>query len=753
MANKYKEMPCVGAYVDGLIAQFGAGNTKIVAGEDANYGSKKVAVFQTSDNRTRTHVDLGVATTWVKWATPSAEALRQACLAEETRLTHVSPKLPSSYISRMSVSNSRFLGPIDLELNQEYNAVIGGRGTGKSTILEYLRWALCDQVPEIAADEDISSQASRRERLVQATLGSIPGAVVEVHFVVNELPHVVRREAETRQINLKVGDQDFRQVSEADVRSVIPIQAYSQKQLSGVAVRVDELTRFVTAPVQARLTEIEAGLASTGAEIREAYARLQRQRQLQAAIRRDELALQSLGEQAAKLRDGLTGVSPEDQMLLDQRAGHEATRQFVESLERGAARSADESRQLTEFLQRVRTDVTEPPLGDIAHPEQVLRMQRALDSTLTEAIAAAESISTRLADLSHEGNDYSKARAELLAARAEFDQKYQAASRRWTEHEQRLNELSEVEERQRSLSDSLAMSRDELRDLGDPDKVYGELRKRWLALRDDHTTIVSKQCEDLTNLSEAVIRAALKAGSAIPELSEALRAAIARSGVRASRIDAFADALEQKADPLGMWEVILSELETLALYDSAEALAGAAPDTPGLLGLGFPAADVQRIAARLSTDAWLDLSLTRLADRPVFTYRSKEDHYIPFENASAGQQATALLHVLLSQHGPPLIIDQPEDDLDNEVVLAVAEQIWEAKSRRQLIFASHNANLVVNGDADLVVGCEYRVAGDHSGGRIAHQGAIDVREVREVITSVMEGGEKAFRLRTAKYGF
>ena len=48
------------------------------------------------------------------------------------------------------------------------------------------------------------------------------------------------------------------------------------------------------------------------------------------------------------------------------------------------------------------------------------------------------------------------------------------------------------------------------------------------------------------------------------------------------------------------------------------------------------------------------------------------EQYIPFENASAGQQATTLLHVLLRQHGPPLIIDQPEDDLDNEVVLQVA---------------------------------------------------------------------------------
>jgi len=222
MANKYKEMPCVGAYVDGLVTQFGVGNKKIVAGEDANYGNKRIAVIQTSDNRTRAHTDLGRATTWVKWATPSAEALRQACLAEETRLSHSAPTLPTSYVSKIAVSNSTFLGPVDLELNQQYNAVIGGRGTGKSTILEYLRWALCDQVFDADGEEDLGNQALRRERLVRATLGAIPDAIVEVQFVVNELPHVVRREAATGQISLKVGGQEFRQVSEADIRTRYP---------------------------------------------------------------------------------------------------------------------------------------------------------------------------------------------------------------------------------------------------------------------------------------------------------------------------------------------------------------------------------------------------------------------------------------------------------------------------------------------------------------------------------------------------
>jgi chromosome segregation protein len=100
-----------------------------------------------------------------------------------------------------------------------------------------------------------------------------------------------------------------------------------------------------------------------------------------------------------------------------------------------------------------------------------------------------------------------------------------------------------------------------------------------------------------------------------------------------------------------------------------------------------------------------------------------------------------------------LIIDQPEEDLDNPVMPEIVEQVWQAKQKRQLVFASHNANLVVNGDAELVAWCDYRTAGDQSRGTIAGEGAIDVPEVRDAIKRIMEGGEAAFNLRKEKYGF
>ena len=106
--------------------------------------------------------------------------------------------------------------------------------------------------------------------------------------------------------------------------------------------------------------------------------------------------------------------------------------------------------------------------------------------------------------------------------------------------------------------------------------------------------------------------------------------------------------------------------------------------------------------------------------------------------------------MLLDQPGGPLIVDQPEGDLDNKVISAVTEKLHDAKQRRQIIFASHNANIVVNGSSELVISMDLGPDGKRA---IHCAGAIDAAVVCATITATMEGGEKAFRDRKSKYGY
>lgn len=112
---------------------------------------------------------------------------------------------------------------------------------------------------------------------------------------------------------------------------------------------------------------------------------------------------------------------------------------------------------------------------------------------------------------------------------------------------------------------------------------------------------------------------------------------------------------------------------------------------------------------------------------------------------------SVLLSLLLeARDSSPLVIDQPEDELDSRFLFeTVLPTLKRLKGRRQVILATHDANIVVNGDADLVIQLE---ATAHRG-RVALAGAIEESGVRDAIVRTVDGGEEAFRLRRRKYGF
>ncbi|WP_114797090.1 TrlF family AAA-like ATPase [Gaiella occulta] len=748
MQAKYKEMPCVGGYLDGSIDKVGSGNAKKFAGEDPKWGNKPLSVFQTSDSRNGSFVDLGKVATWVKWSEPTAEALRQACLARDSRISQLPPQLPSVFISRLVVTNSKFLGPVDLWLNRQYNAVIGGRGTGKSTILDYIRWALCDQ-PASVEDDEVANPSVRQRRLIEATL--VPqDAHIDVYFTINEIPHVVRRYAKTGEVLLKVGDGEFTKTRESDIRSLLPIHAYSQKQLSSVSVRVDELLRFVTAPIRQELDTLDRRNGEVAGKLRENYASLQRARDLDAGLMRSVLAEQSLAEQAANLRASLTGLSDDDRDLLNNKPAVDRIRAAASAWELDTNQLLDSGTALVAEI----GDALQGMQGLDEGPEVLVKASEELRSRTVRIVSdlgvAVEAALRLASDAVTETGELAKHRRAVEEQLSAFDASYEEVKSKSTAHEVRLKELGQIEAQRKSTHELVEEQRRARKTLGDPQAIYTKLRAELVGLYSDRSSLLTGQCDALTQLSDGLLCATMQKGTGISEVEGKFRAATSGSGVRGARIESLFSALGDETDPVATWETALAELETLVLMGEDGELTSEV--TPTLTRLGLPLADQDKVRRKITPDGWLDIALTPIADEPVFEYQTKEAEYIPFSSASPGQQATALVRILLAQGGMPLLIDQPEEDLDSEV-FDVVERIWQAKRGRQLIFASHNANLVVNGDAELVIACSYRTAGDQSAGKIKLEGAIDVPAMRKEITHVIEGGEKAFRLRKDKYGF
>ncbi|MBL7372611.1 hypothetical protein INQ23_25145, partial [Escherichia coli] len=105
-------------------------------------------------------------------------------------------------------------------------------------------------------------------------------ATVQVTYVLNGVPHLVRRSSVDGTVQMKIGTGELRPCTEEEVRALLPIQAYSQKQLSDVSVRVDELTRFITAPIKGDLDRLERAATDRANRIKESYATRQRFREL-----------------------------------------------------------------------------------------------------------------------------------------------------------------------------------------------------------------------------------------------------------------------------------------------------------------------------------------------------------------------------------------------------------------------------------------------------------------------------------------
>jgi len=753
MAGKYAEMPWVGGYTDGEFGKLKDGSKNILSGREKAWGNKRIACIQTSDSRRDDHANLGTPSTWIKWARPSAEALRQACLAQESRISLDAPHVPETFIASLSVSNSSFLGPVDLVLNPQYSALIGGRGTGKSTVLEYVRWALCDQPPKDDLDDAPNYQA-RRSRLIEKTLRPL-NATVQVSYVLNGVPHLIRRSSVDGTTQMKIGSGEFRPCSEGEVRALLPIQAYSQKQLSDVSVRVDELTRFITAPIKGDLDRLERAATDRANRIRESYATRQRFRELSKVLGNRLLEEQSITEQANALRVSLSGLSDDDRQLLEQGKDYEAANAQIAAWRTGASTVSQKAEELKKIAETQLASLQPTPEQPLEEREALAKARAAYEglldaavSTLSALTAAAHSVAEPNPD-QHPDSPWLAWDTRYLA----FQDRYKSAVQRSSSHGEKLQQLGALEAKVRELVAESTRNRETLSTLASADANYTAARDGWLATQAEQDSLVERECADLTARSGGAIRVTVKRHADSAAFVETLRQGLSGSRVQSNKIEALGEAITKSGSPADTWLLVLDDLEKIANHGQGQSSAEDRPQASHLMAAGLSASDIDRMIATLKPETWLNLSLTAITSVPSYEFRTREGEYIPFENASAGQQATALLKTLLNQPGPPLIIDQPEEDLDNPVMLEIVEQLWEAKKLRQIVFASHNANLVVNGDAELVAWFGYRAAGDESRGTVQGEGAIDIPDAREAIKRIMEGGENAFRLRREKYGF
>lgn len=679
--------------------------------------------------------EIGRRSTWIKMTSPSQEGLRLAFTdGDRSVCEHVDGADPNTPVAlaleSITVSDARVVGrskPLELAFNPWFNALIGGRGTGKSTLVEMLRIALDrgdDLPPTIAAKFEGFARVyrSRDERgaLTEATRIVVVFRKEGVRFRATWKPEEAP--------SLEEEGESGWEPAEGTVKQRLPLQIYSQNEIHEVAqdprallgivdasdevdrrawadAHSSELARFLALRAQVRqlrtglerepelrgeLADVNRKLAVfESAEHRVVLEEYQRRHRQARTVDRWAQKIDSLG---TGLREaaGELEIEPLGDEGFDSQ--HEADRSLLDAAAVARAAISGERARVLEVAQAVEDAVSEfaRQREQTAWAAAATAAQRAYEALVAELHAA------NVGDPQEFGTLVAR-REELEERLAAFDETKTELAEREAEAAGSLARLAELrtklsEGRREFLASVLADNRlvqVELESLGDRDAAAETLR--------DLLGLEGAFEDDLEKLLAALFAAEAGVEASLPQIKHALRAAAEGDG----------DALEPRD------RRFLGRLERLA------------PEALDRLDAWFP------------------------EDRLQAKFSGKDGNFKPLDQGSAGEKNAAILAFLLSYGDQPIVIDQPENDLDNRLISGlVVESLLACKRHRQLVIVTHNPNIVVNGDAEFVASLDLP-AGEVL---VECSGGLQERVMREEICEVLEGGREAFELRYSRIG-
>jgi chromosome segregation protein len=761
--TRFRELDCDGVYIEKPIIALNDKTTKKIRGDFTDWGSRRRGIIPTGDNRKADFSDLGSNPCWIRLGEPTAESIRQALLADEARIYYGLPILPSHRVLRLEVS-STICGPdFKMLLNDGFNALIGGRGSGKSAALEYLRFGIGRSVFEHAGAPEEGDRVKKlltdtlQDGFVRVTL--VRGEITETWTrTVAKLNKIVvsRADASTEEITIEVAQQRF------------PARGYHQKELSSVVATTrsaaDQITGIAAAELVAERRTNDADRVAAILELTTAFQQVVEHWSAQAAHERKISAVADLKRQIAAIQERLkaAGLSEDAQRTLALAPEYTRAAAYTRNVIDGIDRS---KRALQEIASDVFGNSPEPSLPtneDFDAVRQIIADVRRDAAHIQDLTARSVAIIDALiASVTEQQN--------LFAQRqGTFQEQLAVAVAEQQQHKTLLDEARLLNTRLEAAEKEEQRAAIRLKELDAAPAQYSKAESGLTELVQVRRRLLTRAAEQASAMSDGLLRASVVPTAVSDDQIKALCAMIEGSRIRSPEEKVRQYLSSVVFQPSG-WEILRDRLILLCKAKARlPAIAGESPSfddsVKQKLNEAFSFEELtdfgrQSIWTKISP-ATVTPVLTAMPDAYVeFEFRDHDGTYIPFERASPGQQAAALLTLLLKQKAGTLLIDQPEDDLDNRVIMQMAQLLRTTKANRQLIFSTHNPNFVVNGDADKVVvmnsGSTAGLVGATVRPRIsiATDGAIEAADVRDAITEIMEGGKAAFELRGRKYDF
>ncbi|MGI6639048.1 MAG: TrlF family AAA-like ATPase [Desulfobulbus sp.] len=659
----------------------------------------------------------------IKMTTPCFASFKLAFQDPESRVrlnSDVSEKYYSR-IERLKITGG-YLDGVEIEFSEHLNAVIGGRGTGKSTLLECIRYALnlrpIGKNAQKQHDEIIKENLGKSRARIELVIRS--SKMNGKRFT------VARRYGESTSVSDEIGSPS----AFTPVDLLPEIEIYGQNEIYEIAQDKSSqrqlLSRFLESDQhvsEAHIHMAVSKLAENRKKLIEAHGKV-------AAIEDEVARLPKLEEQVSQFKS----LGLEDKLKIIP---------LLETEKRVLKRVLDEEGpNLDHAFQTVRdslpdtTFLSESSLEKIPHSEGLRQIKTILD---TLGVEAENLLSLWQSKYSAAKDKIEELARELIAEIQKEEAVLEKTFKDLPSSEGKTGK--QIGQEFQALMKEIERIRPKTILIENHKKLSAELQKQRKSILDelsatraDRSARFARALKRLNKRLAGKLRLEVKAESDRRPVIDFLL------GCRLDGVGEARLAWVKEADDFS--QVKLAEMIRTGADALRSAKWGVTPT-------------VAEALVRLSPDQVLQLEELELPDViniELNTAHEGSENFRPLDKLSTGQQCTAILHLLLLQNLDPLIMDQPEDNLDNAFIAdRIVAELRSAKIARQFIFATHNANIPVFGDAEWIG--VFEAAEGQAQMPVEAQGAIDVPEVRDKAAIILEGGRAAFNQRKAKYGF
>ena len=699
---------------------------------------RRISQVWSSDGHSRRA--LGQRFTWVKMTRPDLEGLRLALLDGAGSLetaTEEDPGDPNTYgslaLESITVRKAKHMGrpdPTTVTFNPWLNVIIGGRGTGKSTLIDFCRKTLRreSELDGSEGDEEgpLREYFNRRMSVPNSRTDEglvTEGTLIEIVYRKDGERFVLSwsQKGDAHPIDRFHGSE--RSPQEGNIRERFPVRIYSQKQLFSLARDQNALLTVIDDSQTVRRVELDRDIErlrnqylSLRAEAREARNRATDLPSRQADLEdiNNKLEVLQQGGNAQAWKDYRTRRRQDD---IWQAILHEASR-VVKAVEK----SAEE------------LSVPDLNLGTIVEDDHAVRslrcgyesLRRTVENVQRDVREALNQARQEIGEI-RSGADIDQWRRALTISENAFH-----AASEWLAEKG----ISDPNQYERLLGRALDLKR-EIESLNGEKIRAAELERKATEVltkyRNRRRELSDRRNRFTDETSSDIIRVEVSGFSSNENIMHELQGIFGTERYRDDR-KAIARRIWDEQQEVWNWKGLDEMVAEMRRFLLGETERWQTKDRR-----------FETFLRKVNPERIDRLALYLPEDTVRASFRDHEaDEWKPLNQGSPGQQTAALLAFVLGYGDEPILLDQPEDDLDSALIYELlVSRLRETKLKRQVIVVTHNPNIVVHGDAELVLSLD---AGSGQS-RIKCKGGLQEKAVRDEICRVMEGGREAFKSR------